>query len=472
MAMQPLDVSLNPAAAPPRFTGRMVAVWAGSTALGLGIAALGHLPATFGDLSGLDPASAQGGLLSYFMLSSLGFILAGGATTAFIQYVAFTMRRDTVATRWLWLTLAGWAIGWGFVLFQLQSQFERILVLSYKPDPLTPTLFTGIVHWAFAGFYIGIMQNLAAPKRSVWWRIWALLNPIAWAAGAAVYWGVYTLLAGTNGFVAGIVSALLAGGAIGGTISGIFWWLDRLPIPTGVNLAGALDALLRPADRFGPGAGTQAAPLDRAFAGWWAGATALGLGLASLGHLPLFAFANTAGVDPGLRDAALWGYIITIGWAGVIVGGFVLAWAQWRVLLMYREALAGRWLVVTLAGWIVTWTLALGLIGPLVGTFVGWGQVQALLGTLVWTACGIVLGLIQRLALQRRIAQPASWALVSGATWFVGGLAYVLLQGFLDPFGPFAWLLAPVLSGALIGLLQGVIFKQLLAQIIRQPAPA
>ena len=112
-----------------------VLLWAASIALGLGVAALGRLPAVFfSDLSGIHPPLLGAGLLPYVLTVGLAFAIAGGATAALIQRQILAGQGIAVAHRWLLVTILGWAAGWALGLLPT-SAMNHLTSVDPSPRP-------------------------------------------------------------------------------------------------------------------------------------------------------------------------------------------------------------------------------------------------------------------------------------------------------------------------------------------------
>jgi hypothetical protein len=191
-----------------------VPLWAASVALGLGVAALGRLPAVFfSDLSGIHPPLMSAGLLPYILTIGLAFAVAGGAAAALIQRQVLAAQGIAVAHRWLLVTILGWAAGWALGLLPTSAMNHLTSV-----DPLTQAeiqLIPGLIGWMHVGIFSGFSQRILMRRRLPlpWW--WGLANAVAWVLGALTCWAVYQLLAPWDSHLIGNLAPILAGLVIG-----------------------------------------------------------------------------------------------------------------------------------------------------------------------------------------------------------------------------------------------------------------
>jgi hypothetical protein len=214
---------------PPPLGRNAVLLWAASVALGLGVAALGRLPAVFfSDLSGIHPPLMSAGLLPYVLTVGLAFAVAGGAVAALIQRQVLATQGVAVAHRWLLVTILGWAAGWALGLLPTSAMNHLTSV-----DPLTQAeiqLIPGLIGWMHVGIFSGFCQRMLMRRRLplAWW--WGLANAVAWILGALTCWAVYQLLAPWDSHLIGNL-APIAGGLVIGTATGLILQRRFAPAP-------------------------------------------------------------------------------------------------------------------------------------------------------------------------------------------------------------------------------------------------
>ena len=196
----------------------------------------------------------------------------------------------------------------------------------------------------------------------------------------------------------------------------------------------------------------------------WVGANTLGETI-GLGFTAIVAVAVASAGDTG-RLALVVAAAAALVAAGA-VEGVAVGYAQWRVLRGPLATLRARsWVLATVIGAVVAWTL--GLVPSTLAGGAGEGgappvsaAVQYLLAALMGFVLGPVLGVPQWRVLRRFVPHAGRWVLANAAAWAAGMPVIFLAAGNVPPGAP-PWLIALAVlgacaaAGALVGAVHGV----------------
>ncbi len=214
----------------------------------------------------------------------------------------------------------------------------------------------------------------------------------------------------------------------------------------------------------------------------WAMIVAMSWGI---GLLTIVVTARDAAGTGG--DVATVIFMSIIGAFSGLIGGIFMGFCQ-RLLLYHlmNRIFLDRWIVSTHVGMILGWFVA-GIISlPVAQQFTLYSnsKVEAwAAGMLTITlVVGLVLGVLQWLALQRQTKHAYWWIVASAVGWAVGGAIYAVIYKSLggvfffpsSPSQPGPWpgwatligsaIVGSIFGGMIIGLVTGVVLRLLLAQ--------
>ena len=127
--------------------------------------------------------------------------------------------------------------------------------------------------------------------------------------------------------------------------------------------------------------------------------------------------------------------MLRLGILGGVAGGGFAGLCQW-LLLRRRVSRIDGWIGLTVAGWVIGWTLTLWGIGfpeRLLSAWpIGWatGPVEQdaprlMLSIAAWVSAGAVVGLSQWLRLRQNVRQAGWWVLATAIGWVIAGGAGV-----------------------------------------------
>jgi hypothetical protein len=174
-------------------------------------------------------------------------------------------------------------------------------------------------------------------------------------------------------------------------------------------------------------------------------------------------FIYTPGHLLGLISSVGLAYVVTVSLPLSLVSGTLIGAFQWLILDAHWKRNTVAWLLVTLTGWSLgrmdVWIIVLiaysrsgrntsgveyGVISP----------DHLWLGIVFYVLMGLICGVCQWPVLRRRTSLAKWWIVISVTAWALGAITYGGI-GMLHIGWLLELLVAPIVSGAVIGLVTG-----------------